>query len=150
MDPVGPVNDALRLLPKEMLIGGMIQLLDVLATENKCLDGPVSVLDLIHLGSDRSHNTKVVASALEGPPEIGLLVDGLERSISQDNVERDPLICDDTVMALKPAMSTTKAWTHIANALTCSGHWQWLARHHWPEDNIKAYRFACWQPKVCR
>jgi hypothetical protein len=26
------------------------------------------------------------------------------------------------VMALEPAMSTTKAWTHIANALACSGH----------------------------
>lgn len=123
MDPVGPVDDALRLLSKEMLIGGMIQLLNVFATEDKCLDGPVSVLDLIHLGSDGSHNTKVVTSTLEGPPKIGLVIDGLERSISQDNVERDPLICDDTVMALEPAMSTTKAWTHIANALACSGHW---------------------------
>jgi hypothetical protein len=94
----------------------------MLPAENESLDSPITVLYLIDFGSDGSHNTKVVTSTLEGPPKIGLVINGLERAISHDNVERNPLISNDAMMTLKPAVTTTKTGAHVANALAGSGH----------------------------
>lgn len=122
MDPITPIDKTFRLLAQKILVGSLIKLLDVLPAENKSFDSPITVLYLIDFRSDRGHDTKVVSSSLEGPPKIGLVVDGLERAISHDNVERNPLISNDAMMALKPAVTTTKTGAHVANALACSSH----------------------------
>jgi hypothetical protein len=64
-----------------------------------------------------------VPGTLEGPPKVRVLVDGLEGAVSQDDIHGDPLICDDTVMTLKPTVSASEARTHIANALAGASHY---------------------------
>lgn len=121
--PVTPADETFGLLAEQMLVGCAVKLFDMFAAKYKSLDGPVTVLDLIDLGRDGSHNSKVVTGTLEGPPKIGILVDGLEGAIGQHDIHRDPLICNDAVMALEPTVSSSEARTHIANTLAGPSHY---------------------------
>ena len=119
--PVGPVDDALRLLSQQMLIGSLVHLLYLIATEDESLNSPVAMLYLIDLGSDRGDDAKVLAGSLHGPPKVRLLVNRLQGAVGEDHVYRDELICDEAVVALKPAVAASKGRARVADALASPG-----------------------------
>ena len=53
VEPVRPVDDTLRLLPEEMVVGSLVNLGDLVTTVDDGLDGPVAVLNVIDLDSSR-------------------------------------------------------------------------------------------------
>lgn len=83
-------------------------------------NGPIGVLDVIDLRSHRCNDAEVVSSALHGPEKIGVGVNSLQFAICSNNVHRFELIYNQTVMALKPAMTTSQCGSEAADALTCS------------------------------
>ena len=70
--PVRPVMYIRRLLStlKNVLVGGLIDLLDFVTTEDDRLDRPVVVLDVVDFCGNGCNDTEVVASPLHTPPQV--------------------------------------------------------------------------------
>lgn len=124
VEPVRPVDDALRLLPEEMVIGSLVNLGDLVTTVDDGLDGPVAVLNVVDLDSGRGDDAKVVASTLHSPPEVGVLVDGLDGTIGKDDTKGHPLVGDDTMVTLEPTVTATKGRAHVADTLASASHYE--------------------------
>lgn len=124
VEPVRPVNDTDRLgaILEEVVVGGLVHLLHLIATEDESLNSPIGMLDVENLNSGRCYDAKVMASALDGPPEVRVRIDCPEGSICQNDVHRNELIGDETMVSLKPPVSTPECGPHIANTLTGSSH----------------------------
>lgn len=122
--PVRPVDDTLRLLPEEMVVGSLVNLGDLVTTVDEGLDGPVAVLNVVDLDSGRGDDTKVVASTLHSPPEVRVLVDGLDGTVGEDDAKGHPLVGDDTMVTLEPTVTTTKGRAHVADTLASASHYE--------------------------
>jgi len=70
--PVRPVMYIRGLLStlKNVFVGGLVDLLDFVTTEDDRLDCPVVVLDIVHLCCNGCDDAEVVASPLHTPPEV--------------------------------------------------------------------------------
>lgn len=119
IQPVRPMHhvDILLAVLEEALISRFVDLLDLVAAKDVRLDGPVGMLYIVDLGRDRGDDAKVVAGALDGPPEIRVRVDSLEGAVGEDNVGGEELVRDETVTTLQPAVASPEGGTNIANAL---------------------------------
>lgn len=100
----------------------MVDSLDLVTSEHEGLDGPLLVIGWVDLGGDGGDDAEVVAGTLDSPPEVGAGVDGLESSVGEDNVHGDELVGNETIVALQPAMATTKGGTQIADTLAGASH----------------------------
>lgn len=122
--PVRPVDDVNRLgaVLEEVVVGGLVESLDLVTSVHQGGDGPVGVDNGEDLDGDRSDDTKVVASALEGPPQVRVGVDGAELAIGSDDLGRDKLISNEAVVALQPSVAAAESGTHVADALAGTGH----------------------------
>ena len=105
-----------------MVIGGLVEGLDLVAGEHESLDGPLLVVGGVDLDRDRSDDAKVVAGTLDGPPEVRVGVDGLEGAIGQHDVHRDKLVGNEAVVSLKPAVATPESRAEVADAFASSRH----------------------------
>lgn len=124
MEPIRPVDNIrrLRAVLEQVVVCSIVHGSNLVTRKDDGLDGPITVLNSIDLGSHRRNDAKVVASTVESPPEIGLGIDGLQLSVGKDNVHGYKLIGNETVVALKPAMATTESWAHHTDAFASSGN----------------------------
>jgi hypothetical protein len=122
--PVRPVVDISTLLAvlHDVLVGSLVNGLDLVTTEDNGLDRPIRAHDVVDLGSDGSDDAKIVASSLHAPPQVGLGVNGLQITIRQNYIHREELIGNEAVVTLKPAMATSKSRSKVAHAFTCTSH----------------------------
>lgn len=118
VQPVRPIDEPGLLpamLPQEMLIGGTVHLLDLVPAEEERLNRPVDVLDAVDLGRDRCDNAEIVARALESPPQIRVLADGLQGPVGENNVGGEKLVRHEPVVTLKPAMTASEGWSEVTD-----------------------------------
>ena len=122
VEPVGPVNQVSRLsaILEDVLVGNLVELLNLVALESQTFKCPVLVLNVISLRSDGSDNAKVVASSLQSPPELGIGINCGESSVGEHNVHRLKLVSNESVATLEPAMASTEGGSDIADTLTAA------------------------------
>lgn len=121
--PVGPVDDigGLGAVLDEVVIGSLIDGLNLVTAESDGLNSPVTVFDIEDLDGDRGDDSEVVAGTLHGPPQLRVGVDGGQSAVGKYDIHRYKLIGDKTVVTLKPAMTTTERRAQITNTLAGSG-----------------------------
>lgn len=124
VEPVRPVNDigGLFAVLQEVLVCGLVDLLDLIAAEGDGLDGPVAVLDVEDLGGDGGDDAVVMAGTLDGPPEVRAGVNAGQSAVGKDDVHRLKLVGNQTMVALKPTVATTESRAQVADTFTGSGH----------------------------
>lgn len=81
------------------------------------------MLDVINLGNDRSNDAEVVAGALHGPEDIGVLVHCDQAAVGFDNPHRNELVCNESMMALKPPVTTSKGGAYVTDTFARSSHY---------------------------
>lgn len=123
--PVRPVYQAnwLGTVLQQIVVGSLVDGTNLVTTEGDGFNRPVAVLDVEDLGGERSNNAKVVASTLHRPPKVRLCVDRRQGSIGKNNIHRNKLISDQSMVALEPAMTSTETGTENANTLACSSNY---------------------------
>jgi hypothetical protein len=104
-----------------MLVGCLVNLLNLIATEDESLNSPVAMLYLIDLRSDRGNDAEVLTGSFHGPPKVRPLINRLQGAVGEDHVHRDKLIGDEAVVALKPAVAASKGRARVADTLASSG-----------------------------
>lgn len=124
VQPVGPVVDVLSLLSVlgEEVVGSFVDLLDLITSEHEGDNGPIAVLNVINLGCDGGDDAKVVAGTLHTPPKVRILVNGLDATISENNVHGNKLVGEKTMVALKPSVTTSESGTQVADTLAGSSN----------------------------
>lgn len=123
--PVRPVDqpDWLGTVLQQVIVGSLVHGTDLVATEGNGFDRPVAVLDVEDLGGERSNNAKVVAGTLHRPPKVRMGVDRRQGSVGKDNVHRDKLVRDQSIVSLEPAVTSTKARAENTDTLASSSHY---------------------------
>lgn len=122
--PVRPVDQVnwLGTVLQQIIIGSLVHGTDLVATEGDGFDRPVAVLDVEDLGGERSNNAKVVAGTLHRPPKVRVGVDRRQGSVGKDNVHRDKLVSDQSMVSLEPAVTSTETRAENADTLAGSSH----------------------------
>lgn len=82
VEPIGPVDDAIGLSLDQVLVCSAVDVADIVAAKDECLNGPVAVLNVEYLDRGRCDDAKVVTGTLQGPEEIRFAVNGLEAAVS--------------------------------------------------------------------
>lgn len=123
VEPVRPVDHTGRLgaVLQEVVVGGLVDRVDLGTAEGESHDGPVAVLDVVNLRGQRGDDAKVMASTLHRPEEVRRGVDGSQATIGKHDVHRNELVRDESVVALKPAVSATQGGTHKTDTFTGTG-----------------------------
>lgn len=98
-----------------MLVGSVVELLDLVAFKCDDLNGPILMLDVKDLGGDGGDDAKVVAGPLDGAPQLGAGVCGIKSTVGKYDVHRLELVSNKPVAALKPAVATTQAGAEVAD-----------------------------------
>lgn len=88
VEPVRPVDEVhgLSAVLEEVLVGGLVDGLHLIAAEDERVNCPVGVLDIVDLGGHRSHNAKVMACSIQSPPEIGSRINRLQAAVGQNDI----------------------------------------------------------------
>jgi hypothetical protein len=92
---------------EDILVGGIVQLLNLVALESHDLKSPVLVLDIVDLGCNRGDDAEIVTSSLNSPPKLRVGVNGSKSAICKNDVHRLELISNKAMTALKPPMTAT-------------------------------------------
>lgn len=107
----------------------IVELVELLKDLLELITGPVVVvvvprlvLNGIDLGRESSDNAEIVTSALHGPEEIRVVVvvDLNLTTITEDDLEADNVVTDETVFSFVPAVTATESKTSVANTLVSS------------------------------
>lgn len=124
VEPVGPVDQIGRLgaVLQEVVVGSLVNFLDLGTAEEQGLNGPVPVLNIVDRGGQRGDDTEVVAGTLHRPPEVGGRVNRVQGTVGKDNVHRNELVGNESVVTLEPTMSTTKTRSEKTDTFACSSH----------------------------
>ena len=125
VEPVGPVDQAnwLGTVLQQIVVGSLVDGTNLVATEGDGFNRPVGVLNVEDLGGERSNNAKVVASTFHRPPKVRVCVDRRQGSIGKDNVHRDKLVSDQSMVSLEPAVTSTETRAENADTLAGSSHY---------------------------
>lgn len=120
VEPVRPVDHIRRLgtILQEVIVGSLVDLLDLGPAEDESDDGPVRVHNVINLRGDGGDDAEVLARTLHRPEEIGGLIDGLQRAVGKHNIHRNKLIRNEAMVTLEPAVSATQTRSKIADTFT--------------------------------
>jgi hypothetical protein len=122
--PIGPNVQVRSLLAtlKNVLVGSIINFLDLVSAKHDSINGPISMLDVVNLGSDRCYDAEVVARTLHTPPQVRGAIDCFQVSVREHNIHRLELVGDETVVTLKPPVAATEGGSQEAHTFATASH----------------------------
>ena len=107
----------------KLVVGDLVDLFDLVSAEDKSLNRPIGMLDVVNLGGDGCDDAEIVTGTLESPHQLRLSVNRLQRPVRQHYVQRKPLVHHQPSATLEPTMTTSEGGTQVADAFTCPSYY---------------------------